>query len=269
MLKLGWFSTGRGEGSQGLLTTVVDAIREKDLDAEILFVFCNKESGEHPGSDHFMDMVRQYEIPLVTFSSQEFRKKQKAPSISMVREAYDREVMDRLSHYSPDICVLAGHMLIVGHEMCKKYIMLNLHPALPDGPMGTWENVIWSIIETRASEHGAMIHLATEELDQGPALSYASFPLRGKMFDSLWNEITGQSVTSLREKYGSGLPLFQMIRRQGLNLEQPLLLETLKSFSGGKLMVSGGVIVNSSGNVESALCLNSLIETYDGNGSEQ
>jgi len=267
MLKLGWFSTGRGEGSQGLLTTVVDAIQEKKLDAEILFVFCNKESGEHAGSDQFMDRVRQYGIPLITYSSQEFRRKQKAPSISMVREAYDREVMDRLSHYSPDMCVLAGHMLIVGREMCRNYTMLNLHPALPDGPMGTWENVIWRIIETRASEHGAMIHLATEELDQGPTLSYASFSLRGKMFDSLWNEIAGESVTLLRKKYGSDFPLFQMIRRQGLKLEQPLLLETLKSFSGQKLTISGGVIVNSAGNVEPPLCLNSLIETYEGNDS--
>ena len=263
MLELGWFSTGRGQGSQGLLKMVVDAIQKKKLDARIIFVFCNRENGEHPGSDLFMEMVREYQIPLISFSSQEFRRNQKASSISMVREAYDREVMDRLSYYSPDLCVLAGHMLIVGREMCREYTMLNLHPALPDGPMGTWDNVIWRIIESRAFEHGATIHLATEELDQGPALSYTSFPLQGDGFDKLWDEIEGQSVASLREKYGPDLPLFQLIRNEGIRREQPLLLETLKTFSQGNLVITGGLIVDSSGKKIPPVCLNSLIESYE------
>ena len=51
MLRLGWFSTGRGEGSRGLFTCVKDAIDRGELDAEISFVFCNREAGEHAGSD--------------------------------------------------------------------------------------------------------------------------------------------------------------------------------------------------------------------------
>ena len=35
MLRLGWFSTGRGEGSRGLFTCVKDAIDRGELAAEI------------------------------------------------------------------------------------------------------------------------------------------------------------------------------------------------------------------------------------------
>ncbi|TAK66241.1 MAG: phosphoglycerate transporter, partial [Dehalococcoidia bacterium] len=46
MLKVGWFSTGRGEGSQKLLRATVDAIHEGRLAAEIAFVFSNREPGQ-------------------------------------------------------------------------------------------------------------------------------------------------------------------------------------------------------------------------------
>ena len=72
-----------------------------------------------------------------TFSYQKFKSKIAAGS-SAEKEAlpswrldYDREVMRRLEGFRPDLCVLAGYMLIVGPEMCQKYDMLNLHPAAP------------------------------------------------------------------------------------------------------------------------------------------
>ena len=45
MLRIGWFSTGRGEGSKALLRAAMDAIQKGDLKAEIAFVFCNRERG--------------------------------------------------------------------------------------------------------------------------------------------------------------------------------------------------------------------------------
>ena len=46
MLKLGWLSTGRGEGSRGFLRYVHDGIERGELDAGIQFVFSNREPGE-------------------------------------------------------------------------------------------------------------------------------------------------------------------------------------------------------------------------------
>lgn len=120
MYKLGWFSTGRGPGSRALLTSVYDAIKSGDIKAEIEFVFCSRELGEADGSDQFISLVKSYDIPLVTFSYQKFRKDfgssgaLKEKTFPEWRLNYEREIMKRLVRYQPDLCVLAGYMLVVG-----------------------------------------------------------------------------------------------------------------------------------------------------------
>ena len=260
MLRLGWFSTGRGEGSRGLLSVVADAIQRGELEAEIAFVFCNREPGEHPGSDEYMSLVSSYSIPLVTLSSQRFRKEQGASNFSTVREAYDREVMALLEEQATDLNVLAGYGLIFSPAMARQHVSLNLHPATPDGPIGTWQQVIWELIEKEESESGTMIHLVTEDLDRGPPASYVSFPIHGQGFDHLWAEVAGQEVTTLEKQYGEELPLLQHIRQEGLRRERPLLLETLKAFASGRLRVEDRRVVDSHGIPIAPICLNEEVE---------
>ena len=91
VLKVGWFSTGRGEGSLGLLRTVMDAIGSGELQAQMEFVFSNREPGEAEGSDRFVRQVLDYGIPLVTLSSQRFRREQSGGPFSRHRKQFDRE----------------------------------------------------------------------------------------------------------------------------------------------------------------------------------
>ena len=205
MIEIGWFSTGRGEGSLGLLRFVQDRINRGLLDARIGFVFSNREPGEAEGSDRFFAQVTDYGLPLVTLSSTRFRHARRRP-FSEVREDYDRQVMDLLRSYRPDVCVLAGYMLIFSSVMCRWRPMLNLHPALPGGPTGTWQNVVWDLIETKATRTGAMVHLATEDLDRGPVVSYCAFPLTGQCFDAYWEGLKQADLPSLKETPGRGVP---------------------------------------------------------------
>ncbi|MBI4233503.1 MAG: hypothetical protein HY686_03590 [Chloroflexi bacterium] len=260
MLKLGWFATGRGEGSRGLLRMAMEAIERGELDGRILFVFCNRDPGEHEGSDQFIALARGYNLPLVTFSSLRFRRQRSARSIAEVRLEYDCEVMRRLEGFAPDLCVLAGYMLIVGREMCRRYAMLNLHPALPGGPVGTWQEVIWKLIESRAAETGAMVHLVTEEVDQGPPIAYFKFPIQGGEFAPLWAEVAGRSAEGLKASVGEALPLFQRIRQEGMRRERPLLLETLKAFAAGRVKAVGGQVVDVSGAPVAGVCLNAEVD---------
>lgn len=260
MLRLGWFSTGRGEGSRGLLSVAADAIQQGELDAEIAFVFCNREPGEHAGSDEFMALARTYSVPIVTLSSQRFRREQGASDFPSVREDYDRAVMTLLAEHDSDLNVLAGYGLIFGGEMARRYLSLNLHPATPNGPIGTWQQVIWELIEAGASESGTMIHLATEDLDRGPPATYVSFPVRGQGFNELWMEVSGQDIEGLKKQYGEELPLLQRIRQEGLRRERPLLLETLKIFATGSLRVEGSLVVDSHGTPTAPICLNEEVE---------
>jgi len=78
----------------------------------------------------------------------------------------DREIMRRIKGYSPDLCVLAGYMLVVGPEMCQRYNMINLHPAAPR-PQRHLAEVIWKLIESKASETGVMMHLVTPSWMRG------------------------------------------------------------------------------------------------------
>ena len=260
MLKLGWFSTGRGEGSLGLLRTVQDAIASGELPARMEFVFSNREPGEAEGSDRFFRQVEEFGTPLVTLSSQRFRREQGGGPFSRHRKQFDRKVMRLLEPYRPDVCVLAGYMLITAGELCNHYTMLNLHPVLPGGPVGTWQEVIWNLIEQGAGETGAYMHLATEDLDRGPVLTYCSFRIRDGEFDDLWRQIEGRSVEELRASEGEEQPLFRLIREEGVKRERPLVLETLKAFASGRVRVVERQVVDGAGNSIDGLCLNDAIE---------
>ena len=155
--------------------------------------------------------------------------------------------MRRLQGFEPDLCVLAGYMLIVSDEMCQRYPMINLHPAAPDGPPGTWQEVIWKLIESRAESTGAMMHVVTPELDKGPPATYCTFPIRGEPFDKHWQEIKGRSITEIKAKQGERNPLFRLIRRHGVMRELPLLVSTLKVLSEGRIRIQSGRVVDAQG----------------------
>ena len=236
MLKLGWFSTGRGEGSRNLLTTIHDAIHQGKIDAQDQFVFTNREPGEAEGSDRFHQLVRDLGLELVYLSSKRFNKEW-AGEAGQRRLAYDRDVMQRLEGYNPDLCVLAGYMLIVGEEMCHRYTMINLHPAAPDGPAGTWQEVIWGLIKERAPHSGVKIHLVTEELDRGPTVTFCTYPITGGSFNAHWNATKGRSVEKLMTEEGEYLSLFKVIREHGVRRELPLILETLKALAEQRIRI--------------------------------
>ena len=241
MYKLGWFSTGRDKAARDLLEAVQNSIRRGEIKAEIVFVFSSREPGESEESDLFLKLVEDYHIPLICFSYQKFKAEKEAPEVETLpqwRLDYDREVMARLQDFRPDLCVLAGYMLIVGKEMCQRYDMINLHPAAPGGPAGTWQEVIWQLIDTEAEETGVMMHLVTPELDKGPPVTYCTFPIRGKPFDRYWDEIKGSSPQQIIKSQGENNRLFRLIREHGLAREFPLIISTLKVFSEGRIRIS-------------------------------
>jgi len=242
MYKLGWFSTGRDKAARDLLQTVQSSIKLGEIKAEIAFVFCNREPGESQESDLFLKMVEGYHIPLICFSYQKFKARQVAAnqtrSLPLWRLDYDREVMNRLQGFHSDLCVLAGYMLIVGEEMCQRYNMINLHPAAPGGPKGTWQEVIWQLIDSKAQETGVMMHLVTPELDKGLPVTYCTFPIRGKPFDRYWDEVEEHLLEEIKKKQGESNHLFRLIRSHGLAREFPLIIFTLKAFSQGKIEIT-------------------------------
>jgi phosphoribosylglycinamide formyltransferase-1 len=244
LYQLGWFTTGRDKAARDLLRAVQSRIESGEIKAEIAFVFSNREPGESEESDQLFKMVEGYDIPLIGFSYQKFKLARGMPNprtaepLPPWRLDYDREVMKRLRAFQPDLCVLAGYMLITGKEMCQRYNIVNLHPAKPSGPTGTWQEVIWQLMESEAEETGVMMHLVTPELDKGPPVTYCTFSIRGKAFDRYWTEMRGKPVDEIQKEQGENNYLFKIIRQHGLAREFPLIIATLKAFSGGRIRIS-------------------------------
>lgn len=237
MFQIGWFSTARGPTSRLLLKEAHAAIQRGKLEAGISFVFCNRERGEAEDTDRFLDQVESYGIPLIAFSSSRFRDARggvgsgfDGATFAPWRVAYDHEVLRRLEAFKPAITVLAGYMLVMTPPLCRRLTAINLHPAPPGGPIGTWQQVIWKLIEEKAPVAGAYMHLVTPELDLGPIVTYCTFPIHGPGFDGLWNDVA--QAPSPAEA-----PLFQRIREEGVRREVPLILETIKALSAGPIAI--------------------------------
>ena len=222
MLKLGWMSTARGEASLNLLRVVCEDIEAGTLDARISCVLSNREPGEADQTDRFFDFARSHGLPLICESSSRF--KQRAPGPDW-RTRFDHLLSSRIEQFDVDLFFMAGYMLIVSDFLCTQNLMLNLHPALPGGPTGTWREVMAELARTGAARTGAMVHVVTPELDRGPTASYFSFSLEGEPFASLrWACDTDA--------------LADAIRKHELRREFPLILTTLRALAAGDLVIS-------------------------------
>ena len=248
MLRIGWFSTGRGEGSQKLLRASVEAIRGGKLDAEIAFVFSNRERGQSEATDVFFDQIVSYGLPLVTLSDSQFRREhggevaRKGESLPVWRTEYDARVVELLRPYQYTLGMLAGYMLITTEPLLSSRPLLNLHPAAPGGPIGTWQDVTWQLIGQHATRSGVRTHLSTAALDAGPIVTYCTYPIHGGSIDLLWRATDERKVEDLRLNENEALPLFQEIRRRGSTRELPLVVETLRAFADDRLRIEDGRI---------------------------
>jgi phosphoribosylglycinamide formyltransferase-1 len=249
--QFGWFSTGRDLAARQLLQAACERIREGFIPGEIAFCFCDRERGEAEQGDLFLDLAEELGLKAITLSSRRFEPDLRGRDREGWRKAYHQKVMGLIAPHEHDIIVLAGYMLIVSPEMCRRYPLINLHPALPNGPTGSWEEVIEELIRRRAETTGAMMHLVTPELDRGPVVAYYSFPIQGGAFDYLWGE----------GAQGRG-PLFWLIRQEGVRREIPLIVLTLKALAEGRIRIKAAKVLDSTGKEAEALSLTQEVEEY-------
>ena len=228
-LRVGWYTTARGAGSRGMFEAVRDAIRAGTLDAEFAFVFCNREPGEDPATDAFFDVVRAEGIPLLTLSSVRFRKEhggtrsRPGEPLPAWREAYDDAVAGLVNPYRAETGVLAGYMLIFTAAFARTHRLLNLHPALPGGPVGTWREVIRELIRTGARESGVMAHIAIPEVDMGPVSAFCRYPIEA-----------APPPSGVSDAEVEGSSLFATIRAAGLRREAAFLVAALQAEAEGR-----------------------------------
>lgn len=148
-----------GNGSN--LQAIIDACKQKKINGTLRAVFSNK-------ADAFgLERAREAEIPAHALAASQF------PS----REAFDRELMQEIDAYAPDVVVLAGYMRILSPEFVAHYQgrLLNIHPSLLPKYPGL--NTHRQVLDNGDEEHGTSVHFVTDELDGGPVILQAKVPV--------------------------------------------------------------------------------------------
>jgi phosphoribosylglycinamide formyltransferase-1 len=161
------------------------------------------------------------------------------------RTDYDRQIAASIASYRFDVGVLAGYMLIFTSEFVDRFPLLNLHPALPTGPIGTWRQVNRELIRSAASESGVMMNLAIPAVDEGPVVGYCRYPISDAAFQEARAELG--AVADLEDDELEASRLFSQIREAGLRREAPFLVEVLGAFAGGRVRIEDGSVTYASG----------------------
>lgn len=148
-----------GNGSN--LQAIIDACKQKKINATIRAVFSNK-------ADAFgLERAREAGIPAHVLTADLFAS----------REAFDRELMQEIDAYAPDVVVLAGYMRILSPAFVKHFAgrLLNIHPSLLPKYPGLHTHR--QALENGDTEHGTSVHFVTDELDGGPVILQAKVPV--------------------------------------------------------------------------------------------
>src|SRR3990172_3102743 len=257
-MRIAWLTTGRGPGSYGALEYLLGAI-EDGLPVEIAVVFINRDRGEAEPTDRLIEMLEGNGIRGETMSSVAFRKGRggkigrSGEPLQPWRFDYDAEVTRTLSGYDFKLGVMFGYMLIATKPLYSKFTFINDHPALPDGPIGTYQEVIAELMRAHALESGCMVNLVTGDVDRGPAGSYCRFPIRDAANAAAWDTLAGSDLVEASLDEIMGMPLYADIRARGVARERPFMVETLRAVAAGTLTVPPPEPVDLTGAVEAAV----------------
>jgi len=94
-----------------------------------------------------------------------------------VRVQFDNALMQAIDRYQPRLVILAGFMRILGEEFIRHYAgrLLNIHPSLLPAFKGLDTHA--RALAAGAKEHGASVHLVTNDLDGGPVIIQGKVPV--------------------------------------------------------------------------------------------
>ena len=148
-----------GNGSN--LQAIIDACAQERINGTLRAVFSNKADA------YGLERAREAGIAAHALSAGEFDS----------REAFDRQLMQEIDAYAPDVVVLAGYMRILSPAFVANYSgrLLNIHPSLLPKYPGLHTHR--QALANGDREHGTSVHFVTDELDGGPVILQAKIPV--------------------------------------------------------------------------------------------
>lgn len=149
--------SGRGSNLQA----IIDQVQLGQLPVEIRAVISNRPQAQG------LERARQVGIETQVLDHHQFPR----------REAFDQALMTLIDSYTPRLVVLAGFMRILTPGFVRHYRgrLINVHPSLLPALPGL--DTHRRAIEAGMKEHGATVHLVTDEVDGGPIILQARVPV--------------------------------------------------------------------------------------------
>jgi len=186
-----------GNGSN--LQSIIDAIELGKLNAQIKVVVSNNSEA------YGLLRASQHGLDTRVIDHRDFQD----------REQYDAVLQHYLESVAVDYIVLAGFMRILGPAIIKafEHRILNIHPSLLPAYKGL--NTHQRALYDGAAQHGVSIHLVTAELDDGPIICQAKYPIEA-----------GDRAEDLQAR--------------GHRLEHQMYPQVLRWLSDKKLTIQGG-----------------------------
>lgn len=146
--KLAVLASGNGT----TLQAIIDAIKEKKLDAEIEIVISNTEEA--------YALTRAEEANIKTYVLKDYKD--------------EEELYNTLKEADIDLVILAGYLKLIPVKVIRDFTIINTHPALLPkyGGKGMYGmNVHRAVVENHEKETGATLHFVNEEYDKGKIIS--------------------------------------------------------------------------------------------------
>ena len=144
-----------GTGSN--LQAIIDATESGQINAQLSAVISNKASA--PG----LEKANKAGIKTGTFEAKDYPDKQ----------SLDDALITYIDSLNPNLIVLAGYMRILTDDFVNHYEnkIVNIHPSLLPKYKGLHTHK--RVLEEGDTEHGASVHLVSNELDSGPVIIQA------------------------------------------------------------------------------------------------
>ncbi len=155
--KIAVFLSGRGSNFLALH----DAIREGQINADIVLIFSNKAEARG------LQIAQERGLSTLSLNPKDY------PG----REDYDKDIIKEIKVRDVDLICLAGYMRILSPSFCREFThrIMNIHPALLPSFPGL--HVQRKAIEWGVRYSGATVHLVTAEVDMGPIIVQAVVPV--------------------------------------------------------------------------------------------
>lgn len=156
-IRLGILGSTRGTSLQ----PIIDAIENKELNAEIRIIISNKPDAG------ILEKAKQHNLNLKYIPTEYIDGKKKQ------REEYDNEVSIILKSFGVNLILMIGYMRIVSKSFTDtwKNKCLNVHPSLlPDFAKGMDIAVHNAVLKSGKKHTGCTVHMVTDEVDGGPII---------------------------------------------------------------------------------------------------